>query len=141
LSKFQVRCLKEYTNPQKLYAMTKIILIILLIIPTVVYTNGIQKNKSISLFRASGYYDKFCIKVDGRFNYFEKQQDKGNGAFGYLIGRYKTNNNVIKIDLKINDRDTSFTYNIEKYDSLMIGLNGSKNFFVFNEKEYVWAND
>lgn len=109
--------------------------------PTVVYTNKLQIDKSVSFFRASGYYDKFCIKVDGRFNYFEKKQDKGSGAFGYLIGKYRTRNNIIKVYLSINDRDTSFIYNIEKHVSLMIGLNGSNNFFVFNEKEYVWAND
>lgn len=121
--------------------MTKTILVILLFIPTVIYTNELRKDKSVSLFRASGYYDRFCIKVDGKFNYFEQQQNKGNGAFGYLIGKYKTRKDIIKIDLRINDRDTTFTYNVEKHDSLMIGLNGSKNFFIFNETEYVWAND
>jgi hypothetical protein len=100
-----------------------------------------QSKKSISFFRATGYYKNFFLKVNNTFTYSEKNQTKGEGAFGYLITKYSTESDRIKVYLKVNSRDTIFNYDVSKYDSLMIGLNDDNHFFVFNEREYVWAND
>lgn len=96
--------------------------------------------KTVSVFRSTDYYNDFYIRINNDFSYEDRDTIKGNGVFGYLITKYPTKSNTIKIYLRVNSRDTTFSYNVSKYDSLMIGL-GDKYFFVFNEKEYVWAKD
>lgn len=103
--------------------------------------NQIQLNeKVISIFRGSGNYKDYKLIIDKKYYYSDKNKTIQNGAFGELITKYKTKNNVVKIYLKIDGKDTAFNYNVSKYDSLMMG-HGYRNFYVFNEEEYVWAND
>lgn len=99
-----------------------------------------QDEKVISIFRGSGIYKSFKIIIDKKYNYLDTCKTIENGAFGELITKYKTKNSFINIYLKVNGKDTAFNYNISKHDSLMMGV-GDKHFFIFNEDEYVWAND
>lgn len=97
--------------------------------------------KMISFFRSTGYYNSFYLKINDDFHYQERNERKGRGVFGFLITKYPTSCDSLHIFLKINNKDTSFYYNVAKYDSLMIGLNEEYHFFCLNEKQYIWAEE
>ncbi|MBN9297410.1 MAG: hypothetical protein J0I41_10380 [Filimonas sp.] len=101
-----------------------------------------EEKRPVNLYRMSGYYSDFYIKIDDSFAYQERRRYIGNGAYGMFIGRYWTSKNVIKVQLKVNGVDTVFKYDLTKCkcDSFMIGR--ADDFFVFlNEYHYPWFND
>jgi hypothetical protein len=106
------------------------------------YVFGKQKTRTreISIFRITGFFKNFYLKINDDFYYQEKNKTKGNAALGYFITKYKTNRDTLHLYLKINNRDTSFDYVLTKYDSLMLG-GGDDYFFCWTKKEYIWAND
>ena len=79
------------------------------------------KEKTISIFRPSGFYEEYKISIDKKYFYADKHRMISNQAFGELITKYKTKSNNVDIYLRINGKDTSFRYNISIYDSLMMG--------------------
>jgi hypothetical protein len=97
--------------------------------------------KTISFFRASGYYKKFKLKINTDFNYSETNKTKGNGALGFYITNYKSSKKYVNITLSINDRDTSFKYFIHDKDSLMISLGWNNAFVILNQRQYIWGYD
>jgi hypothetical protein len=100
----------------------------------------IKKEKVISIFRGSAFYKDYKLTVDKKYYYADTSSSVSNGAFGQLITKYKTAGSTIKIYLRVDGKDTTFSYNISKCDSLMMGR-GAAGFYVLNEREYVWAND
>jgi hypothetical protein len=100
-----------------------------------------KKEKLISIFRGSGIYNDYKLVVDKKYYYSDKNRTIYNGAFGELVTKYKTKDNNIKIYLRVDGSDTSFFYNVTNYDSLMMGRNDDGHFYIFNEREYIWAND
>jgi hypothetical protein len=104
------------------------------------FRNQKSKNREVSFFRMTGFFKIFRLKINNDFSYQEKNQTKGNSAFGYLITKYKTSSDTLHLYLQINDRDTTFNYVLSRYDSLMLG-GGDKYFFCWTKKEYIWAND
>jgi len=120
--------------------MSKLLFFLVLFYFTCAAVQKKQSKKTISFFRPALYYRNFVLSIDDDFHYSDRDTLKGRRVFGYLITRYKTANNLLNIHLKVNDRDTSFSYDVSKCDSIILGL-GYEYFFVLNEKQYVWAGD
>ncbi len=104
------------------------------------FKNEKSKKREISFFRMTGYFKKFCLKINNDFCYKEENQTKGNAAMGYFITKYKTSSDTLHLYLKINKRDTTFNYILSNSDSLMMG-GGDDYFFCWTKKQYIWSND
>ena len=100
----------------------------------------VVKVREVSFFRMTGFFKRFCLKINNDFSYYERNQIKGNAALGYLITKYKTSSDTLHLYLKINNRDTTFKYVLTGCDSVMLG-GGDNYFFCWTKKDYIWAND
>jgi hypothetical protein len=105
------------------------------------YTLAAVRPKTVSFFRASGYYTKFKLKINKDFNYSETNTTKGNGALRFFITNYTSSKEYVNVTLSINNRDTCFKYFIHDKDSLMISLGWNNAFVILNQREYVWGYD
>lgn len=119
--------------------MTKLIILI----SSLLIINVYSPQKQVSIFRFSGYYKSFYLRLDDKYVYNEKNKRLGNGAYGFPITKYATSKQSIEVYLKIDDRDTLFNYDLEKCkcDSLIMGDGDNNSFVILNEKEYPWVSD
>lgn len=105
------------------------------------FLNTETKGRNISIFRSPHDKQYFYLRINNDFEYLDNAKKMDNVCLGELITKYHAVKDSITIYLKITDRDTLFKYDISEHDSLLLGLSQGRNFFVFNETEYVWRFD
>ena len=97
--------------------------------------NDFQKSETIRIFRLLDKYSLFYLKINNDFFYYDSSSSCPPNPPGLLINEYQKKNDILRIFLKINYRDTSFIFNSNGIDSLLIGLSGKNTFYIRTEKD------
>jgi hypothetical protein len=93
------------------------------------------------LFRTSEHNLVFRLTIDNCFTYYDSLLNQ-DIVMGYSIGSYKKQNDSSLINLKINEKDTTFKYPLYKADSILFGLTGSRHFYIItNHDRNAWIID
>lgn len=102
----------------------------------------LNSEKKVALFIMPEYGKDFNLTVNDKYSFNSIVKDSGKHGPQEYIGNIFTQSNMIKIKIRILDKDSSFLYNIDKTDSLIFGLDISNQHFVIqNQNEYIWYYD
>jgi hypothetical protein len=101
----------------------------------------VPDRKKVSLFISPPDKDNFVITINDSLTFNRYKVDESEHGPQELITIVDKLDPKIKIQLRIRDRDTAFSQNIEDVDSLIFGLSRNNHFVIFNQSEYIWGYD
>lgn len=85
----------------------------------------------LNIFRSTEKVNLFVLRINDDFNYSDSS-DKNYTQPWSLIKEYIPAGDSINVYLKIDNKDTSFIYNIRGVDSILFGRSYDRTFYITN---------
>jgi len=95
----------------------------------------------LSLFIDIGYEDEFSLVINDSLKYSTYIKGASKEGPQQLLDVIPKNSSPMKFELRIAERDTTFTYDLRDVDSLRFGLYANNNLMISNETQHVWFYD
>jgi hypothetical protein len=96
----------------------------------------------LKIFRSTEKVNLFVLRINDDFNYRDSSDKEYSGPWS-LIKEYIPAGDSISVYLKIDNRDTSFVYNVKVVDSVLFGrMEDRKKIYIrTNLHEAAWLFD
>lgn len=94
-------------------------------------TISLTQNRSLKIFRSTEKVNLFVLRINDDFSYRDSL-NKNYSKPWKLIKEYYLAGDSINIYLKIDNKDTSFVYNVIGIDSILFGRMSGQKFYIRN---------
>lgn len=105
----------------------------------------INEERFLRVYRSPNNVNLFYLKINENFIYVDSSKNTEFSAPGNLIFSYPIQDSIVKIFLKINMHDTTFTINTIEIDSILLGEYGGDKegeFYIKTNNDYgPWVVD
>jgi hypothetical protein len=101
----------------------------------------IHKKGNLSLFVHIGFEHQFTLVVNDTLKYSTTYPGATDEGPQILVDVISKTSPIMKFQVQIAGRDTTFSYNVQNIDSLRFGLFANNSFMISNEDQHVWFYD